>query len=76
MCVGVSSDRDREVLLTAAEKAGWEPPRLEETGGGVRMWEVAVSVAWLVVEGKRVLAGSSKEKMYCFLRYRFFDLGE
>ena len=80
VCAGFSSEQDRELVLAAAEKAGWEPPTLgspgEEPGDGVGMWEVRLGVASLVVESKCVESAYGKDHMHCFLRYRFFDLGE
>lgn len=76
VCAGFSSEKDRELVVAAAERVGLEPPKLESPGEGPVMWELELRVALLVVESKRVVSASSKDNMYCFLRYRFFDLGE
>ena len=79
VCASFNSEKDRELVLAEAEKVGWEPPKLggpgEEPGGGVEMWEVQLDVVSLTVE-KKCAVSASGQAMYCFLRYRFFDLGE
>lgn len=80
-----SSKRDKEMVMSSAEREGWESgtmlrPSPPGGGGATRQWEVTLEVGsvWLQQQSMliRTAAGSGCSHMMCFVRYRFFDLGE
>lgn len=72
-----SSKRDRQLVLSSLDTASCEPSKLLDMGG-VRQWEVELQVQYLWIENRTVFHGSATkgQPVHCFLRYRFFDLGE
>ena len=72
-----SSKRDRQQVLSAAEQAGWQPPKLLDldVGGGAKHWAMTLEVTSLWVQ-RGVLLGANEEHSWCFVRYKFFYLGE
>lgn len=73
--VSFASKLEREQVLLAAEQAGWQPARLLDVGGGAKQWEVTLEVASLWLQ-RKCLVGGAREHSWCFVRYKFFDLGE
>lgn len=70
-----ASKRDRQLVLSAAEQAGWQPARLLDVGGGAKQWEVTMAVTSLWLQHKCLL-GTSGDHSWCFVRYKFFDVGK
>lgn len=72
----VSTKRDQQLVLSSAERAGWEPSTLPDMGGA-RKWQVELQVKslWMEVDN-HPRSATNKQPVYCFVRYRFFDLGE
>ena len=70
-----ASKRDRQLVLSAAEQAGWQPAKLLDVGGRAKMWEVTMTVTSLWLQ-RKCLLGTGKDHSWCFVRYKFFDMGE
>lgn len=75
--VAFSSKRDRQLLLSTADPASCQLSKLVDVGGA-RQWEVELQVKSLWIEDGTVSSSSAitKQPVHCFVRYRFFDLGE
>lgn len=79
-----ATKRDRQLVLTSAKKTGLEPPQLLDRleMGGARHMEVRLEVSSLWLEDihtSQAVSGHTpschQQGTYCFVRYRFFDLG-
>ena len=70
-----STKADRQLVLSNLDPASCRPNRLQDVGGATQ-WEVELQVKSLWIEDMTALQSSTSGTTHCFLRYRFFDLGE
>ena len=81
MSAAFATKGDRDLVRASAKRAGWKASKLGGVAsklgdvGVARAWEVELSVESLWVESV-CCNTASKKPVQCFIRYRFFDLGE
>lgn len=74
MSAAFSTKADRQLVLSNLDMA--KPHKLQDVGEATQ-WEVELQAKSLWTEDRTVSHSSAvDDTMHCFLRYRFFDLGE